>query len=542
MRRWGLALFGVLCAGPLLIYSCREPTQITVDLTTDLPCVGLPDDAGATRPPVPGVFSGDGRVALWVAADTPSPVPQVIARSCAQGASTAHVGTIAIVPSKSNDDRVVITAAINVRDPSKSDVCPGDPPSPDCIVARRTVGFIPHTPLTLPIHLALACAGVVCKKGETCENGTCVSDVVTCTSDSPTCVGPTDAGPPDAAVEAGPVEAGACDGGGLGNALNCGKCGLPCDGICLGDACQIPKTNPLSQVADEGCVAVDGRQVFWSAATAGVGAVYWAPRAGFAVTALEKQLPVGPVAATPAGSGSASYVVRDAITVGTSFVRDVSSAPPVPVPNTMQAVKAPGTHDWLARGPFSRCATTWDGVSYAGVDCEFISWSTSASPRLVHLAVGKATYLAVRAGGDLVGGPTSNTQTIFSSALKVASVVGAVGGGDDYVVVSQVGLDFVLTKVTVDPNAILIKVAPAPFYKQQIAMTGLKIDGTTVYFADALHRIAKVDLNGLATQLATVVVPSGPNGLTTMRGRTCIDVDDVAVYYLVQGVPRRSPR
>lgn len=535
MRRWGILVFAVLAAGPLFIYSCREPTQITVDLTTDLPCVGLADDAGVSRPAVPGQFSGEGRAALWVSGDTPSTAPQVVAKSCAQGAATARIGTIAIVPSKSNDDRVVITAAINVRDPAKSEQCPGDPPSPDCIVARRTVGFIPHTPLTLPIHLALACAGVVCKKGETCNDGRCISDVVNCTSESPTC-GTVDAG----IVDAAPVDGGPCDGGGLGNAQNCGRCGLPCNGVCLGDACQIPKANPLSSVADEGCIAVDGVNVYWSAATLGLGSVYWAPRAGFAVTTLETKLPIGPVAA---GGGGASYVVAQPSASGSSYVRDLSGAPPVPSANTMQIMKWPGTHDWLARGPNNRCASFFDGVTYTGVDCESISWTASAGPRLIHLAVGKSTYLAVRATGDLLAGPTSDTSIYTSTALKNPKVVAATGAGDDYVVASQPANEVTLTKVTVDANGAKIVVASAPFYKHNVAILGVKVDGNSVFFATALNAIYKVDLGGPVTQTATLVVPTPASGLTKMKKLwTCIDVDDVAVYYLVDGVPRRSPR
>lgn len=57
-----------------------------------------------------------------------------------------------------------------------------------CVEARRTIGFLPHTSLRLPISLDAACKDLVCASAdETCVRGRCVSALV----DPNTCIGGT---------------------------------------------------------------------------------------------------------------------------------------------------------------------------------------------------------------------------------------------------------------------------------------------------------------------------------------------------------------
>src|SRR6185312_2524685 len=80
-----------------------------------------------------------------------------------------------------------------------------------CIVARRSLRYIPHTELRIPVLLQASCAGVPCQDTETCVASACVPAAI----DPSTCATPqgctlpgdtigADAGPP-------PVEASTAD-------------------------------------------------------------------------------------------------------------------------------------------------------------------------------------------------------------------------------------------------------------------------------------------------------------------------------------------
>lgn len=111
--------------------------------------------------------------------------------------ANGQIGTLALVPS-GRDGR----AMVHVRALLKVSNATCDGPTPiGCLEATRSIAFVSHARLVLPISLDRACLGVSCKLGETCQKGMCV----------PTVVGPcangrcnplADAGPP---ADAGPV-------------------------------------------------------------------------------------------------------------------------------------------------------------------------------------------------------------------------------------------------------------------------------------------------------------------------------------------------
>src|SRR5581483_9106521 len=57
--------------------------------------------------------------------------------------------------------------------------------------ASRSVSYIDHQTLVLPVELQASCLGVVCDPGQSCTNGQCIGDSVDCMSK--TCI--QDAGP-----------------------------------------------------------------------------------------------------------------------------------------------------------------------------------------------------------------------------------------------------------------------------------------------------------------------------------------------------------
>jgi outer membrane protein assembly factor BamB len=156
-----VARLGVACAGviPLALGTadCRAPTEVTVDLTTDVKCDHLQ-----------GVAIAVGKVGE--VEDKPSTATQI-------GCSTeGHVGTLTVVPSGSNTDEVTIKIVGGVdRDPES---CKAPTYGTGCIVARRTIRYVAHTPLVLDVPLRNACNGVICSPDQTCVSGACASSEI----------------------------------------------------------------------------------------------------------------------------------------------------------------------------------------------------------------------------------------------------------------------------------------------------------------------------------------------------------------------------
>jgi hypothetical protein len=174
MRRsfWAIAL----CS------SCLDPTQITIEITTDLDC----SNVGSTR-----IFVS---TAAEIGA---SNTPTTSTAACVNG----RIGSLVLVPSQSKD-----AVGVRVVTAPKMSSCEAD--GRGCIDARRTLRFVSHTPLRLPIRMSAVCAGVMCPAGQTCIQGACVdqniADPTRCIADG--CeeknLAP-DAGPPP--MDAGPM-------------------------------------------------------------------------------------------------------------------------------------------------------------------------------------------------------------------------------------------------------------------------------------------------------------------------------------------------
>jgi hypothetical protein len=150
-------LWGAAC-GAAALFDCREPTQMVVEVFTDVPC---PELGGVTISVGPG---GDFETREPVATGT----------KC--DASNGRVGSLYVVPSGSPSDEVGIkvVGAIGL-DPR---AC--EPPAygPKCIVARRQLRYIRSHTLRLPVDLRASCAGVACPATQTCVRGRCVNAII----------------------------------------------------------------------------------------------------------------------------------------------------------------------------------------------------------------------------------------------------------------------------------------------------------------------------------------------------------------------------
>jgi hypothetical protein len=144
--------FGVVAVG------CLDPTEIILDITSDIPCSSM------------------GTVTIFLQHPSdPDPTAVTQTQECAASGSESTIGSLVIIPGDSNDAAGTIIVATTVNG-SPSTNCASAPLQAGCVVARRKFAFEPHTTLTIPIDLQSACTGVVCDPNSTCVNGSCVAD------------------------------------------------------------------------------------------------------------------------------------------------------------------------------------------------------------------------------------------------------------------------------------------------------------------------------------------------------------------------------
>jgi outer membrane protein assembly factor BamB len=158
-RNVRLVGFGGLLFATVLIGTphCQQPTEVTLAITTNVPCAQL---QGVT-------------ITVGPASEVETMPPGTQTQACS---TSGNVGTIVVVPSgdKSSAVDIKVVGGVN-RDPS---TCVAPSYGTGCIVARRSLEFIPHTPLVLDVMLSQDCNGVACAADETCTNGACTSSQV----------------------------------------------------------------------------------------------------------------------------------------------------------------------------------------------------------------------------------------------------------------------------------------------------------------------------------------------------------------------------
>lgn len=140
-------------AAVALAASCRDPTEMMVRITTNAPCAPL--DVTIDVGPAGETSSGEAAAQ----------------RGCHDAAaSPAYVGSIVLVPSERDVPLTVRVMAGVTRSASSCAANFG----PGCIVARRTLRYIPHATLNLPVLLDTRCDGQACSETTTCVLGKCV--------------------------------------------------------------------------------------------------------------------------------------------------------------------------------------------------------------------------------------------------------------------------------------------------------------------------------------------------------------------------------
>jgi len=139
---------------PLAFSGCREPTQITLTLRTDMPCAQVSETA----------------VSVGSLTNLAQKPPVSSRKGCSNEAG--RIGSLVVVPSGGDDEEVAIQV-VTTAGGLPANACDPKSPSSSCVVARRALRFVPHTPLQLPIELSSSCLGKVCPDDQTCFDGQC---------------------------------------------------------------------------------------------------------------------------------------------------------------------------------------------------------------------------------------------------------------------------------------------------------------------------------------------------------------------------------
>ena len=229
----------VLCAVALLAptWSCLDATEIDLQIRTDEPVANIaaPQQAEIT-------LGTPADVLTTPSTDIPSNTVD----------ASGSFGDLVVAPNGDIGADVALRVVLGVTVPTSE--CGKTPQG--CIVASRTIRYVAHHKLVLPVTLESKCIGVSCPASQTCVAGSCVDDSVdTDLCDGGTC-GPgslgdgsvqPDTGPADAQPEvstcavSNPATCGANTCVDLMNdRANCGQCGFDCTGgTCVEGTCQL---------------------------------------------------------------------------------------------------------------------------------------------------------------------------------------------------------------------------------------------------------------------------------------------------------------
>lgn len=171
--------------GAFALLSCKEPTQITLELSTTGQCPKQPiDDARMVDAAIAAAnekLSGDQSDAFIT--------------TTSQCDDPPFIGSLVLVPAEERTgDRVdvLVVAGFETDDEKiamNADACEKARAANatgieglNCVVVRRRLGFVDGLPITLPLEIQTACLGVECGEDLTCFNGGCVDPAVDCST------------------------------------------------------------------------------------------------------------------------------------------------------------------------------------------------------------------------------------------------------------------------------------------------------------------------------------------------------------------------
>ncbi len=141
-RRLRLSLGAGVVVATVAIIECFAPTEITLQITTDIPCASLDGVAVIVGPPN----------------ELETRDPSTVTTMC----DANGIGTLVVTPSSvSGPVGIAVIAGTKGPPDVAAESCRAQNYL-NCVVARRELSFITHTPLTLPIELSSACENFPC--------------------------------------------------------------------------------------------------------------------------------------------------------------------------------------------------------------------------------------------------------------------------------------------------------------------------------------------------------------------------------------------
>lgn len=501
-------LLAVAIAPFLVALSCREPTQILLEITTDVPCSDVASAGGVAI-----------RVGTPATVDD-SPTTRLEATSCA---TNGTIGSLAIVPSGSDDQVAILLSVATKIAPvtqTRSTDCSAAAPG-NCVLARRVLRYVSHTTLPLPVKLSTTCAGVRCPSTQTCVEGTCADAQIQCTESgcSPPAP-PVDAGPTkDAAIPADAQSDGGCSGDLTNDPKNCGKCGFVCpSNVCVAGVCKVVPAPALSQL--DGCLALTKSHVVWTGFDGTVGHGYTAPKVGATTYATNEPSPIGTAQNVAASPNSASYVASVPPVAPTGYLVHV-------VPPAIGSGTIVPSIRWISRNDADKFCMLRSSL----ITCSGAAQNTSTAADTV--ATGATTWAALTSGklhvGSIANGANDN-QTV-GLAAGTSNWITSRRGTDTYYF--DIGKE--VWSAVAQPPAV-----PVPqnlFAGQGNPILGMVHDALTdtLYWVEGTPGKYSIFARKTTAPPTRVIVSSLP--LNALGTRVCIDVDDKAVYFLQDGIP-----
>lgn len=170
-----VCLGGALPSVVILAHGCRGPTQVTIDLSTNVVCSDL---RGVDIVVAGDAHRAEDRAALLTGNNTR--FASATTDACSEGSNPRRIGTLVATPAGESGAVVVIAAFGN----AKVADCAAPKLAPTCIVARRRFAFADGRQLVLPIVLDPDCAGIACNETSTCVGKKCVDSIVDCSRDA----------------------------------------------------------------------------------------------------------------------------------------------------------------------------------------------------------------------------------------------------------------------------------------------------------------------------------------------------------------------
>jgi hypothetical protein len=143
--------------------ACLGPTEILVSVRTNAPCTDPKQWQGVAiyvGEPGSAFESSVGPAAAWPSCD-----------SSGAAGSFSNVGSVMLVPTSARDAEVAIRVVAGLT--VATEQCTA-PEYQGCIVARRTLSYLPHQMQSLDIDLTVECVSVGCDALHTCYGGECV--------------------------------------------------------------------------------------------------------------------------------------------------------------------------------------------------------------------------------------------------------------------------------------------------------------------------------------------------------------------------------